>query len=72
MYLPSKRAKFAIPSLKNRYTPIGSWVRNLGGINQNSITNMGGEEMEGFLGNTQKSGDMSYGDSGNYIWYQPM
>ncbi|SBT74599.1 PIR protein [Plasmodium ovale] len=55
-----------------RYTPIGSWVRNLGGINQNSITNMGGEEMEGFLGNTQKSGDMSYGDSGNYIWYQPM
>ncbi|SBT55910.1 PIR Superfamily Protein [Plasmodium ovale wallikeri] len=32
-----------------RYTPIGSWVRNLGGINQNSITNTGGEEMEGFL-----------------------
>ncbi|SBS95446.1 PIR Superfamily Protein [Plasmodium ovale curtisi] len=55
-----------------RYTPIGSWVRNLGGINQNSISNMGGEEMEGFLGNTQESGDMSYGDSGNYIWYQPM
>ncbi|SBT55267.1 PIR Superfamily Protein [Plasmodium ovale wallikeri] len=55
-----------------RYTPIGSWVRNLGGINQNSITNTGGEEMEGFLGNTQESGDMSYGDSGNYIWYQTM
>ncbi|SBS93832.1 PIR Superfamily Protein [Plasmodium ovale curtisi] len=55
-----------------RYTPIGSWVRNLGGINQNSISNMGGEEMEGFLGNTQESSDMSYGDSGNYIWYQPM
>ncbi|SBS93683.1 PIR Superfamily Protein [Plasmodium ovale curtisi] len=54
-----------------RYTPIGSWIRNLGGHNQNSINNIDGE-MEGFLGNTQESGNMFFDGEENYISYQPM
>ncbi|SBS82457.1 PIR Superfamily Protein [Plasmodium ovale curtisi] len=44
-----------------RYTPVGSWIRKLGGTNNNSMSNINGEEMDGF-----------FGDSENYISYQPM
>ncbi|SBS90011.1 PIR Superfamily Protein [Plasmodium ovale curtisi] len=54
-----------------RYTPIGSWIRNLGKNSTNSISYMDGE-MEGFLGNTQESGDILLGETSNYISYQPM
>ncbi|SBT02704.1 PIR Superfamily Protein, partial [Plasmodium ovale curtisi] len=53
------------------YTPVGSWIRNLGRNNPNSISNMDGE-MEGFLGNTQESGNMFFDGGENYISYQPM
>ncbi|SBT56974.1 PIR Superfamily Protein [Plasmodium ovale wallikeri] len=55
-----------------RYTPIGSWIRGLGGNNPNNIGNMVGEEMEGFLANPQESGDTLFGDTGHYISYQSM
>ncbi|SBS89629.1 PIR Superfamily Protein [Plasmodium ovale curtisi] len=55
-----------------RYTPIGSWIRGLGGNNSNNIGNMVGEEMEGFLSNPQESGDTLFGDTGHYISYQSM
>ncbi|SBT00096.1 PIR Superfamily Protein [Plasmodium ovale curtisi] len=55
-----------------RYTPIGSWIRGIGGNRTNSISYMNGGEMEGFLPNPQESGDMLFGDTGNYISYQPM
>ncbi|SBT02465.1 PIR Superfamily Protein [Plasmodium ovale curtisi] len=54
-----------------RYTPVGSWVRKLGGYNQNSISNMDGE-MDGFLSNSQEPDNMFLGNSENYISYQPM
>ncbi|SBT00888.1 PIR Superfamily Protein [Plasmodium ovale curtisi] len=54
-----------------RYTPMGSWIRNLGKNSTNSISYMDGE-MEGFLGNTQESGDILLGETPNYISYQPM
>ncbi|SBT03044.1 PIR Superfamily Protein [Plasmodium ovale curtisi] len=54
-----------------RYTPVGSWIRNLSGNNANSINNVDGE-MEGFLGNTQESGNMFFEGRENYISYQPM
>ncbi|SBS89861.1 PIR Superfamily Protein [Plasmodium ovale curtisi] len=54
-----------------RYTPIGSWIRNLGKNSTNSISDMDGE-MEGFLGDTQASGDILLGETSNYISYQPM
>ncbi|SBT84852.1 PIR protein [Plasmodium ovale] len=54
-----------------RYTPIGSWIRNLGKNSTNSISDMDGE-MEGFLGHTQESGDILLGETSNYISYQPM
>ncbi|SBT73598.1 PIR protein [Plasmodium ovale] len=44
-----------------RYTPIGAWIRNLGGTNPNSLSNIDGGEIDGF-----------FGDSENYISYQPM
>ncbi|SBT56806.1 PIR Superfamily Protein [Plasmodium ovale wallikeri] len=44
-----------------RYTPIGTWFRNLGGTNPNSMSNINEGEMDGF-----------FGDSENYISYQPM
>ncbi|SBT02594.1 PIR protein [Plasmodium ovale] len=55
-----------------RYTPIGSWIRKLGGINQKSLSNMDDEEMNGFLSNTQGSGDTFFENTENYISYQPM
>ncbi|SBT53584.1 PIR Superfamily Protein [Plasmodium ovale wallikeri] len=54
-----------------RYTPIGSWIRNLGKNNTNSISDKDGK-MEGFLGDTQESGDILLGETSNYISYQPM
>ncbi|SBT57653.1 PIR Superfamily Protein [Plasmodium ovale wallikeri] len=50
-----------------RYTPVGDWIRNLGGHNPNSISNMDGGEMEVFLPSTQESGDMIFSDTANYI-----
>ncbi|SBT84254.1 PIR protein [Plasmodium ovale] len=55
-----------------RYTPIGSWVRKLGGYSPNNMNNTNGGEMEGFLDNTQGSGNMFFGNEENYISYQPM
>ncbi|SBS91613.1 PIR protein [Plasmodium ovale] len=50
-----------------RYTPVGSWIRKLGGYNQSGIS-----DMDGFSSYTQESGDM-FSDSGeNYISYQPI
>ncbi|SBT84504.1 PIR protein, partial [Plasmodium ovale] len=54
-----------------RYTPIGSWIRNLGKNSTNSISGIDGE-MEGFLGDTQESSDISLGETSNYISYEPM
>ncbi|SBS94082.1 PIR Superfamily Protein [Plasmodium ovale curtisi] len=54
-----------------RYTPIGSWIRNLGKNSTNSISDMDGE-MEGFLGYTQESGDILLDGTSDYISYQPM
>ncbi|SBT59401.1 PIR Superfamily Protein [Plasmodium ovale wallikeri] len=54
-----------------RYTPIGSWIRNLGKNSTNSISDMD-REMEGFFGDTQESGDILLGEAPNYISYQPM
>ncbi|SBT74524.1 Plasmodium vivax Vir protein, putative, partial [Plasmodium ovale] len=53
-----------------RYTPIGSWIRNLGGNNPNNMGNIDGE-MEGFLGSIPESGNMFFEGGGNYISYQP-
>ncbi|SBT54158.1 PIR Superfamily Protein [Plasmodium ovale wallikeri] len=50
-----------------RYTPIGGWIRKLGGTNTNGIG-----DMDEFPSYTQESGDMFLGDTGNYISYQPM
>ncbi|SBT57107.1 PIR Superfamily Protein [Plasmodium ovale wallikeri] len=50
-----------------RYTPIGSWIRKLGGTNTNSIN-----DMDGFSAYTQESGDMFSDNTGNYISYQPI
>ncbi|SBS94390.1 PIR Superfamily Protein, partial [Plasmodium ovale curtisi] len=58
-------------SVLYKYTPVGSWIRNLGRNNPNSISNMDGE-MERFLGNTQESGNMFFDGGENYISYQPM
>ncbi|SBS91393.1 PIR Superfamily Protein [Plasmodium ovale curtisi] len=55
-----------------RYTPIGSWIRNLSGNTINSISEMDGGEIEGFLPSSHESGDMLFGDTQNYISYQPM
>ncbi|SBT56264.1 PIR Superfamily Protein [Plasmodium ovale wallikeri] len=49
-----------------RYTPIGSWIRNLGKNSTNSISDMD-REMEGFLGDTPESGDILLGETSNYI-----
>ncbi|SBT01300.1 PIR protein [Plasmodium ovale] len=54
-----------------RYTPVGSWVRKLGGYKQNSISNMDGE-MDEFLSNSLEPGNMFLGNAENYISYQPM
>ncbi|SBS91095.1 PIR Superfamily Protein [Plasmodium ovale curtisi] len=39
-----------------KYTPIGSWIRKISGGNPNSISNMDGGEIDGFLDNIQESG----------------
>ncbi|SBS93749.1 PIR Superfamily Protein [Plasmodium ovale curtisi] len=44
-----------------RYTPIGTWIRKLGGTNPNNLSNIDGGEIDGF-----------FDDSENYISYQPM
>ncbi|SBT57271.1 PIR Superfamily Protein [Plasmodium ovale wallikeri] len=44
-----------------RYTPVGEWIRNLAGTSPNSMSNINGEEMDGF-----------FSDSENYISYQPI
>ncbi|SBT73984.1 PIR protein [Plasmodium ovale] len=44
-----------------RYTPIGTWIRKLGGTNPNSMNNINEAEMNGF-----------FSDSENYISYHPM
>ncbi|SBT01058.1 PIR Superfamily Protein [Plasmodium ovale curtisi] len=59
-------------SVLYKYTPIRSWIHKLGGTNQHSISDMDGGEMESFLYNTQGSGNMFFGDTENYISYQPM
>ncbi|SBS90322.1 PIR Superfamily Protein [Plasmodium ovale curtisi] len=50
-----------------RYTPVGAWIRKLGGINTNSIS-----DIDGFPSYTRESEDMLLGDTENYISYQPM
>ncbi|SBT54854.1 PIR Superfamily Protein [Plasmodium ovale wallikeri] len=55
-----------------RYTPIGSWIRNLSGNTTNNISGMDGGEMEGFFPSSHESGGMLFGDTQNYISYQPM
>ncbi|SBT84684.1 PIR protein [Plasmodium ovale] len=44
-----------------RYTPIGGWIRKLAGTNPNSMSNINGGVMDGY-----------FGDSENYISYQPI
>ncbi|SBT72123.1 Plasmodium vivax Vir protein, putative [Plasmodium ovale] len=53
------------------YSPIGSWIRNLGKNSTNSLSDMDGV-MEGFLGDTQESGGILLGETSNYISYQSM
>ncbi|SBT57986.1 PIR Superfamily Protein [Plasmodium ovale wallikeri] len=55
-----------------RYTPVGSWIRKLGGYNINGMTNMNGVEIDEFSSYTQEPGDMLFGGTENYISYQPM
>ncbi|SBT57130.1 PIR Superfamily Protein [Plasmodium ovale wallikeri] len=55
-----------------RYTPVGSWIRKLGGYNTNNLSNMDGSEMDGFLSNTQVSGNIFFDNTENYISYQPL
>ncbi|SBT55245.1 PIR Superfamily Protein [Plasmodium ovale wallikeri] len=54
-----------------RYTPVGSWIRKFGGL-QNNISDMDGGEMDGFLSHTQVSDDIFLNNTENYISYQPM
>ncbi|SBT01161.1 PIR Superfamily Protein [Plasmodium ovale curtisi] len=50
-----------------RYTPVGSWIRKLGGYNQSGIS-----DMNGFTSYTQESGNMFSDSIENYISYQPI
>ncbi|KMZ88900.1 hypothetical protein PVBG_05829 [Plasmodium vivax Brazil I] len=50
-----------------RYTPLGPWIRRLGGGRTNVMN-----AMETFSPYTQEAGDMFSDDSANYISYQPM
>ncbi|SBS99388.1 PIR Superfamily Protein [Plasmodium ovale curtisi] len=50
-----------------RYTPMGNWIRKLGGINPNNIS-----DMDEFSSITEESIDMFSDNSANYISYQPM
>ncbi|SBT55933.1 PIR Superfamily Protein [Plasmodium ovale wallikeri] len=60
-----------IASALYRYTPIGSWIRNLGKNSTTSISDMNGK-MEGFLDDTEESGVILLGETSSYISYQPM
>ncbi|SBT56516.1 PIR Superfamily Protein [Plasmodium ovale wallikeri] len=55
-----------------RYTPIGSWIRNLSGNTTNNISGMDGGEIEGFFSSSHESGNMLFDDTQNYISYQPI
>ncbi|SBT00783.1 PIR Superfamily Protein [Plasmodium ovale curtisi] len=56
-----------------RYTPVGSWIRKLGGYNpNNSMSDMNTGEIDEFSSYTQEPGDMLFGGTENYISYQPM
>ncbi|SBT53081.1 PIR Superfamily Protein [Plasmodium ovale wallikeri] len=55
-----------------RYTPIGSWIRNLSGNTTNNISGMDGGEIEGFFPSSHESGYTLFGDTQNYISYQPI
>ncbi|SBS95179.1 PIR Superfamily Protein [Plasmodium ovale curtisi] len=55
-----------------RYTPVGSWIRKLGGYNPNSMSDMNTGEIDEFSSYTQEPGDMLFGGTENYISYQPM
>ncbi|SBS92146.1 PIR protein [Plasmodium ovale] len=50
-----------------RYTPIGAWIRKIGGTKPNSIS-----EIEGYSSYSQESGDIFSDSRENYISYQPM
>ncbi|SBS91846.1 PIR Superfamily Protein [Plasmodium ovale curtisi] len=54
-----------------RYTPMGSWIRKLGGSTTNNMSDADGGEMEEFLGNTQESSNMFFDGRENFISYQP-
>ncbi|SBT02745.1 PIR Superfamily Protein [Plasmodium ovale curtisi] len=59
-------------SVLYKYTPIGSWIRNFGGNNQNSINGMDNVEIDGFLSLTQEPDEMFFRNTENHISYQPM
>ncbi|SBT52151.1 PIR Superfamily Protein [Plasmodium ovale wallikeri] len=50
-----------------KYTPVGSWVRKIGGYDSNGVS-----DMDEFSSYTQESGDMFSDNSTNYISYQPI
>ncbi|SBT56068.1 PIR Superfamily Protein [Plasmodium ovale wallikeri] len=50
-----------------RYTPVGSWIRKLGGYNSNGVSNM-----DEFSSYTQESSDMFSDNSASYISYKPI
>ncbi|SBT55063.1 unspecified product [Plasmodium ovale wallikeri] len=50
---------------------VSSWIRNFSGNNANSISNDAGE-IEGFLANTQESGNMFFDGREKFISYQPI
>ncbi|SBS94147.1 PIR Superfamily Protein [Plasmodium ovale curtisi] len=55
-----------------KYTPIGSWIRNLGKNITNSISGIDEGEIEGFFTSSHESRYMLFGDAQNYISCQPM
>ncbi|SBT58154.1 PIR Superfamily Protein [Plasmodium ovale wallikeri] len=55
-----------------RYTPIGPWIPKFSGIHQNILSDMDGDEIDGFSSNAQEIGDMFFDNTPNYISYQPM
>ncbi|SBT02332.1 PIR Superfamily Protein [Plasmodium ovale curtisi] len=68
--VPPKTYAVAKAAKRNRpmnYTPVGSWIRKLGGHNQTGIS-----DMNEFSSYTQESGDMFSNHAANYISYQPI
>ncbi|SBT52137.1 PIR Superfamily Protein [Plasmodium ovale wallikeri] len=53
------------PSALYRYTPIGSWIRNLGENPTNSISGIDEGEIEGFFTSSHESRDMLFRDAQN-------